>query len=92
MFGLAYGVKTNDHMLSRFHLIPERYRQTDLLYQFRADARSKKSSPSVRIYLFSSEQRNSAAILRMKTYCSLLLFKNNKPTPRSQGPVRAPGL
>ena len=32
-------------MLSRFHLIPERYRQTDgqtdLLYQYRTDARYK---------------------------------------------------
>ena len=44
LIGLAYGVKYYDHMLSRFHLIPERYGrtdgqtdgQTDLLYQYRA--------------------------------------------------------
>ena len=44
MIGLPYGRKTMTIMLSRFHLIPERYgqtdrqtdRQTDLLYQYRA--------------------------------------------------------
>ena len=41
MIGIPYGEKTDD-MLSRFHLIPERYtdgqteRRTDLLYQYRA--------------------------------------------------------
>jgi len=29
MIGLPYGEKNYDDMLSRFHLIPERYRQTD---------------------------------------------------------------
>ena len=29
MIGLPYGVKNYDDMLSRFHLIPERYRRTD---------------------------------------------------------------
>ena len=29
MIGLPYGEKNYDHMLSRFHLIPERYGQTD---------------------------------------------------------------
>ena len=42
MIGLPYGEKNCDDMLSRFHLIPERYgrtdRQTDLLYQYRASA------------------------------------------------------
>ena len=43
MIVLPYGEKTDD-MLSRFHLIPERYtdgqteRRTDLLYQYRASA------------------------------------------------------
>ena len=48
MIGLPYGEKNYDDMLSRFHLIPERYgrtdartdrqtdRRTDLLYQYRA--------------------------------------------------------
>ena len=44
MIGLPYGEKNYDNMLSRFHLIPERYGQTDgqtdrrteLLYQYRA--------------------------------------------------------
>ena len=44
MIGLPYGEKNCDDMLSRFHLIPERYgrtdrrtnRRTDLLYQYRA--------------------------------------------------------
>ena len=41
MIGLPYSEKKNyDDMLSRFHLIPERYgrtdRRTDLLYQYRA--------------------------------------------------------
>ena len=38
MIGLPQGEKNYDNMLSRFHLIPERYgrmdRQTDLLYQY----------------------------------------------------------
>jgi len=29
MIGLPYGEKNCDNMLSRFHLIPERYGQTD---------------------------------------------------------------
>ena len=37
MIGLPYGEKNCDDMLSRFHLIPERYgrtdRRTDLLYR-----------------------------------------------------------
>jgi len=41
MIGLLYGEKNYDDMLSRFHLIPERYGrtdgQTDLLYQYRRD-------------------------------------------------------
>ena len=40
MIVLPYGEKNYDDMLSRFHMIPERYgqtdRQTDLLYQYRA--------------------------------------------------------
>ena len=44
MIGLPYGEKNYDDMLSRFHLIPERYgrtdgqtdRRTDFLYQYRA--------------------------------------------------------
>ena len=44
MIGLSYGEKNYDNILNRFHLIPERYGQTDgrtdgqtaLLYQYRA--------------------------------------------------------
>ena len=40
MIGLPYVGKKIDNMLSRFHLIPERYgrtdRQTDMLYRYRA--------------------------------------------------------
>ena len=40
MIGLLYGEKNCDDMLSRFHVIPERYgrtdEQTDLLYRYRA--------------------------------------------------------
>jgi len=48
MIGLPYGEKNYDDMLSRLHLIPERYgrtdrqtdrrtdRRTDMLYQYRA--------------------------------------------------------
>ena len=46
MIGLPYGEKKYDDMLSRFHLIAERYgrtdgqtdRRTDLLYRYRASA------------------------------------------------------
>ena len=42
MIGRPYGEKKCDNMLSRFHLIPERYGQTDerteLLYQYRPSA------------------------------------------------------
>ena len=48
MIGLPYGEKNYDDMLSRFHLIPERYGQTDgqtdgrtkLLYQNRENNES----------------------------------------------------
>jgi len=48
MIGLPNGKKNYDDMLSRFHLIPERYGQTDrqadgrtdLLYQYRASVLS----------------------------------------------------
>ena len=36
MIGLPYGEKNYDNMLTRFHLIPERHGQTELLYQYRA--------------------------------------------------------
>jgi len=36
MIVLPYCEKTNDDMLSRFHLTPERNGRTDLLYQYRA--------------------------------------------------------
>jgi len=42
MIGLPYGEKNYDDMLSRFHLMPERYGRTngrtDLLYQYCASA------------------------------------------------------
>jgi len=34
MIGLPYSEKNYDDMSSRFHLIPERNRRTDLLYQY----------------------------------------------------------
>jgi len=36
MIGLPYGEKNYDDMLSRFRMVPERNRRTDLLYQYRA--------------------------------------------------------
>jgi len=37
IIGLLYGEKINyDNMLSHFHPIPERYGQTEFLYQYRA--------------------------------------------------------
>jgi len=36
MIGLPYGEKNYDNMLTRFHLIPGRHGQTELLYQYRA--------------------------------------------------------
>jgi len=78
MIGLSYGEKNYDHMLSRFHLIPERYGrtdgqtdgQTDLLYQYRASVcwRAIKTVESAE-YTCQSQQcnsTNSAAILRME--------------------------
>jgi len=37
------------------------------------------------LWALSDQDKTAKLILRMKTCCSLLLFKNNKPTPRSQG-------
>ena len=72
MSGLLYGEKNYDHMLSRFHLIPERHGrptgrtdgQTDLLYQYRAIKTVESAE-----YTCQSQQcnsTNSAAILRME--------------------------
>ena len=48
MIGLPYGEKNYDDMLSRFHLIPERYRQTggrtDLLYQYQENTLTQHMS------------------------------------------------
>ena len=73
MIGLPYGEKTVT-IVSRFHLIPERYGrtdgQTDLLYQYRASVcwRAIKTVESAE-YTCQSQQcksTNSAAILRME--------------------------
>jgi len=40
MIGLPYGEKNYDDMLSRFHLIPERYGQTDRQTERRTDGRT----------------------------------------------------
>ena len=71
LIGLAYGVKT-DHMLSRFHLIQERYGridgqtdgQTDLLY--RSVSRVSmltRDKNRVRVREFTYFQANSATVL-----------------------------
>ena len=64
MIGLPYGEKNCNDMLSRFHLIPERYgrtdrrtdRRTDLLYQYRASVCwcAIKTIPQHEIYACSS--------------------------------------
>ena len=71
--------KNYDHMLSRFHLIPERYGQmdgrthgrlTDMLYQYRASVcwRAIKTVRSAEYTCLSQlcNSANSAAILRME--------------------------
>ena len=79
-------------MLSRFHLIPERYGQTDgqtdLLYQYRASVcwRAIKTFESAE-YTCQSQQYQQCCHLANgnKICCSLLLFKNNKLSRGSQG-------
>jgi len=85
-------------MLSRFHLIPERYRWTDgqtgLLYQYRASVcwRAIKTVESANSHVeaYSAQQYQQFCHLANgnKTCCSLLLFKNNKLSRGPQGFVR----
>jgi len=65
LIGLAYGVKTNDHMLSRFHLIPERYGRTDrqICYISRPIALMRDKNSRVRVREFTYFQANSATVL-----------------------------
>ena len=69
MIGLPYGEKSCDDMLSRFHLIPERYGRTDrrtnrrtaLLYQYRASVISmltRDKNLNKPILLLSQVQKN----------------------------------
>ena len=61
--GLAYGVKTNDHMLSRFHLIPERYGRTDRQICYISIALMRDKNSRVRVREFTYFQANSATVL-----------------------------
>jgi len=63
LFGLAYGVKTNDHMLSRFHLIPERYGRTDRQICYISFALMRDQKSRVRVCEFTYFQANSATVL-----------------------------
>jgi len=99
MIGLPYGEKNYDHMLSRFHLILERYGRTDgrtgrcaiSISRFSVLTRDNNSrvcrihmsKPTVRQYRRCCHLGN-----RNKTCRSLLLFKNNNVAQGSQGLVR----
>ena len=88
--------KNYDDILSRFHLIPERYGPTDgrtdrfaiSISRVSMLARDKNSrvrrihmsKPTVQQYQQSCHRANGN-----KTCCSLLLFKNNKLSRGSQG-------
>jgi len=99
MIGLPYGEKNYDDILSRFHLIPERYGPTDgrtdrfaiSISRVSMLARDKNSrvrrihmsKPTVQQYQQCCHLANGN-----KTCCSLLLFKNNNMARGSQGFVR----
>jgi len=92
MIGLLYGKKNYDHMLSRFHLIPERYGWTDgrtdrfTISISRVNSRVRRihmSKPTVQQY-----QQCCYLANENKTCRSLLLFKNNNVARGSQGFVR----
>jgi len=98
MIGLPYS-KKYDHMLSRFHLIPERYGRTDgrtdkfaisisSVSMMTRDKNSRvrrihMSEPTVQQYQQCCHLANGN-----KTCRSLLLFKNNNVARGSQGFVR----
>ena len=84
--------KNYDHMLSRFHLIPERYGWTDgrtdrfTISISRVNSRVRRihmSKPTVQQY-----QQCCYLANENKTCRSLLLFKNNNVARGSQGFVR----
>ena len=61
LIGLAYGVKTNDHMLSRFHLIPERYGRTDrqicyISFALMRDQKVESESANLLIFKRTAQQ------------------------------------
>jgi len=47
MIGLPYGEKNYDDMLSRFHLIPERYGRTDRPTDGQTDRQTDRSAISI---------------------------------------------
>jgi len=104
MIGLPYGEKNYDHMLSRFHLIPERYGRTYGRTDKRTDDRfaisisrvsmltRDKNSQVRRIHMSKPTVQQYQQCCHLangnKTCCSLLLFKNNNVARGSQGFVR----
>ena len=56
MIGLPYGKKNYDNMLSRFHLIPESYGQTD----GRTDGQTDRIAISIsRVSVLTRDKKNS---------------------------------
>jgi len=91
--------KNYDHMLSRFHLIPERYGRTDGQTDRFAISISRvsmltpdKNSRVRRIHMLKPAVQQYQQCCHLangnKTCCSLLLFKNNNMTRGSQRFVR----
>ena len=96
MIGLPYGEKKYDHMLSRFHLIPERYGRTDgrtdifAISISRVSMLTRDKNSRVRRIPMSKptvqQYQQCCHIANGNTTCRyLLLFKNNKLARGSRG-------
>jgi len=71
MIGLLYGEKNYDDMLSRFHLIPERYGQTDRRTDGRTDGQTDRFAISIsRVSMLTRDKNYYDEILNCKSFDS----------------------
>jgi len=71
MIGLPYGVKNYDDMLSRFHLIAERYGQTDRRTDIFSISISRVST------LILNIEQNSCVIVKFNAILGVLMIYAN---------------
>ena len=70
MIGLLYGEKNYDNILSRFHLIPERYGQTDERTDGRTDGQTDRFAISISCVSTLTRDKNRHSDTRTGQLCN----------------------